>query len=331
MTNTDERVWIGFDLGGTKMLTVAFDEQLRPLARKRRKTKGHEGVKSGIERIVGTIERMLEASDIDPARIAGIGVGVPGPVDLERGLIVEAVNLGWKNVPLQEKLADALKRPVVLLNDVDAGVFGEHRFGAARGAFCVLGIFPGTGIGGGCVYDGQILRGRRMSSMEIGHIQINPYGERCGCGRYGCLETEASRLAISAAAAKAAFRGEAPNLLSLAGTDLSQIRSGVLAEAIRQGDAVVEDIVRRAGAALGRAAATIINLLLPDVIVLGGGLAEAMPKLLVESVTKSAQKTVMDSFANTFKVVAAELGDDAAALGAAAWAAKVFAGTETAG
>ena len=331
MTLPEDPVWIGFDLGGTKMLTVAFDGQLRPLGRKRRRTKGHEGVRSGLERIVRTIEKMLEEAAIDRARIAGIGVGAPGPVDLERGLIVDAVNLGWKDVPLRDKLVEVFGRPVVLLNDVDAGVFGEHRFGAAKGAHCVLGIFPGTGIGGGCVYDGQILRGRRLSCMEIGHIQINPNGERCGCGRYGCLETEASRLAISAAAAKAALRGEAPKLLSLAGTDLSEIRSGVLAEAIKEGDAVVEDIVRRAGAALGRAAATVISLLLPDMIVLGGGLVEAMPKLLVESVKKSAQKTVMASFADSFEVAAAKLGDDAAALGAAAWAAKVLAGTETAG
>jgi glucokinase len=203
---------------------------------------------------------------------------------------------------------------------VDAGVYAEYRFGAGKGARCVLGVFPGTGIGGGCVYEGKIIRGRKNSCMEIGHIQVTLNGSICGCGRRGCLETEASRLAISAAAAQAAFRGEAPHLLAAVGTDVSLIRSGILAEAIKNGDTIIENIVRNAAELIGVAIGDVINLLAPDVVVLGGGLVEAMPKLFVDAVENAARNNCMPSFSKTFKTVAAKLGDDANVLGAAAWA-----------
>jgi glucokinase len=181
-------------------------------------------------------------------------------------------------------------------------------------------VFPGTGIGGGCVLDGQVVRGKNMSCFEIGHFQISSSGIPCGCGRVGCLETEASRLAISAQAAMAAFRGEAPHLLAEAGTDLAEIRSGTLAAAIKAGDTIIERIVRRAAELIGRAVGDIVNLLLPDVVVLGGGLVEAMPEIFVTGVEQAARLRAAPPFSKTFKVAAAKLGDDAVVRGAAAWA-----------
>jgi glucokinase len=183
-----------------------------------------------------------------------------------------------------------------------------------------VGVFPGTGIGGGCVYEGKVLRGKNMSCFEIGHVQVNPGGLPCGCGRVGCLETEASRLAISAAAAMAAFRGEAPHLLASAGTDLAEIRSGVLAEAIKAGDTIIEQIVKRAAKLIGSAVGDVVNLLTPDIVVLGGGLVEAMPEIFVGEVEQAARLRAAPPFAKTFKVAAAKLGDDAVVRGAAAFA-----------
>src|SRR4029079_4737285 len=191
----------------------------------------------------------------------GIGIGCPGSVDLDKGTILEAANLGWKGGKLRDTLAAAFACPVVVINDVDAGVYGEYRFGAAKNARCAIGVFPGTGIGGGCVYEGRIFRGKQFSCLEIGHMSVTASGRLCGCGRYGCLETEASRLAIAAEAAKAAFRGEAPELLRLAGTDLADIRSGQLAESIKAGDAAIERIVIRAASFLGSAIGDAANLL----------------------------------------------------------------------
>lgn len=152
-------------------------------------------------------------------------------------------------------------------------------------------------------------------------MQVAPNGALCGCGRYGCLETVASRLAVSTQVAAAAYRGEAPYVLSAAGTDLSNIRSGVLADAIKNGDKAVEKIIRQAAMHLGLAIANVILLLNPDVVLLGGGLVEALPDLFVETVAKVAKSHLMPTYADSFRVVAAKLGDDATAMGAAAWAA----------
>ncbi|MBN1556788.1 MAG: ROK family protein [Lentisphaerae bacterium] len=319
--------WVGFDLGGTKMLAKVLDASYREVARVKKKTRAYEGAETGLERIEGVIRAALAKAGGDGAAPAAIGVGCPGPVDLERGVLPALPNLGWREVPLRDALAEAFGCPVTVVNDVDAGVYGEYRFGAGRGARCVLGVFPGTGIGGGCVYEGRILHGARMSGLEIGHMQVVPEGPLCGCGRRGCLEAVAGRRAIAAAAATAAFRGEAPHLQEAAGFDLAKIRSGTLAASVKAGDAAVEAIVRAAAEWIGVAVGNAVNLLLPDVVVLGGGLVEALPKLFRDTIARTAEARVMPAFAGTFDVRVAALGDDASVTGAAAWA-RVEAETE---
>ncbi|MCB1101629.1 MAG: ROK family protein, partial [Kiritimatiellae bacterium] len=299
-------IYIGFDLGGTKMMAVVYDQKFKLLGKKRKKTKGNEGAQAGVQRIISTLNEALADAKITPDQLKGIGCGIPGPLDLEKGIILEAPNLGWKNVRLKQMLSDEYHCPVTLLNDVDAGTFGEYRFGAGRGGRCVLGIFPGTGIGGGCLYHGQLIEGGNHSCMEIGHLNMDRNGRLCGCGKRGCLETSASRLAIAAEAAAAAYRGEAPILLELAGTDLAQIRSGVLAEAIARGDKVVEAIVRNAASRIGLAIGNVANLLAPDIAVLGGGMVEAMSSLFLEEVSKAIGQSAMKHFAKDLTVKVAE-------------------------
>ena len=320
---TDEipkrRIWIGFDLGGTKMLAVVFDDKLRVLAKKRRKTRATDGEQVGLERLAETITMALEEAKVLPEEVAGIGAGVPGPLDLQKGVILEAPNLGWKNVGLQEFLEKRFNCPTRICNDVDAGVFGEYTSGAAQGQRCVLGVFPGTGIGGGCVYEGRIFRGTRSSCMEVGFLQMTTEGAAAGIGPAGTLEGLASRLAIAAEAAKAVFRGQAPALKELAGTDLGRIRSSALAKSIELGDKVIEQIVRRAAEQVGRGIGSLINILAPDVVVLGGGLVEAMPKLYLDGVRDGVRRNVLPSLADCAKLKVSELGDLAGAVGAAAW------------
>ncbi len=318
--NGKKKYWIGFDLGGTKMLAAVFDDGFKLIASKRKKTKGYHGVDAGLERMIETVQDACAEARISPGEIAGIGVGCPGPLDLNQGIILTAPNLGWQNAKVKARLEKAFSVPAVIANDVDAGVYGEYHFGSAKGAHCAVGVFPGTGIGAGCVYRGQLLRGKTGSCMEFGHIPVMPNGPLCGCGRHGCLEAVASRLAISAAAAAAAYRGDAPHLMEKAGMDLAAIRSGLLAEAIAAGDTVIEKIVRDAARWLGVGIATLVNLLAPDVIVLGGGFVEALPKLFVEEVEKSSRKHVLPAFENTYQLVLAKLGDNATATGAAALA-----------
>jgi glucokinase len=319
----DDGCWVGFDLGGTKMHAVLFDARYQPVGRRRKKTRGHEGADVGVDRIASIIGKLLDDAQVPRDQLQGIGIGAPGPVDMDAGVILEAPNLGWKNVRLRELLEKEFDCPVAVCNDVDAGVFGEYKFGAARGARTALGVFPGTGIGGGLIYDGQIFRGRGSSCFEIGHMPVVPNGAPCGCGRRGCLETVASRLAMSAEIAKAAYRGQAPHLLRVAGTDLANIRSGALAEAIEAGDKIVEQIVRDGARFLGVALSGVVNLVLPDVIVLGGGLVESLPELFLDEISGELQRRVMPAFASAFTLKVAELGDDAGVMGAAAWSRQL--------
>ncbi len=172
------------------MLCVVLDAQFQVVARNRKKSKGAEGVSVGLERIAELIEETLAENRIDKSQIAGIGVGCPGPIDWAKGVVTVAVNLGWRDVPIGNFLSQRFSCSVEVLNDVDAGVFGEYSFGAALGAYSTVGIFPGTGIGGGCVYDGKILRGRRLTVMEIGHMKISSSNRHSGVAMKGTLEAE---------------------------------------------------------------------------------------------------------------------------------------------
>ncbi|MHC4875849.1 MAG: ROK family protein [Planctomycetota bacterium] len=318
--SSERDLWIGIDLGGTKMFACVCDSNFEVIGRKRKSTKGHQGADAGVDRVQQTIRQAIDDADVSVDRIAGIGFAAPGPLDLIDGVILETPNLGWRNVPICRILEKEFGCPVTLLNDVDAGVYGECQFGVAQGASSVIGLFPGTGIGGGFVRNGDILSGSRYSCFEIGHFRVHPDGPLCGCGRRGCLEAVASRLAIGAACAKAVYRGQAPKLKEIAGTDLSDIRSGALKQAIKEGDEVVERIVRDAARQLGTAAGSIVNLLHPDIILLGGGLVEALPDLYVSEVQRAADDQIMPSFRKSFRVCVSELGDYAAIKGAAAWA-----------
>ena len=314
--------YCGFDLGGTKMLCVILEENFEVIARKRKKTKGMEGAQAGLVRIVDTIRETIAEANLPLDGLKSIGIGVPGPVDMDNGIVHVAVNLKWKNVPLGSLLQDAFQCPVSVLNDVDAGVYGEFRVGAAVGAHSVAGIFPGTGIGGGFVYDKQILRGKRHTGMEIGHTRIASTDHTSGMRMSGTLESEASRLAIAANCAKLAYRGDAPTLAKTTGTDLSEIRSKALAAAVKGGDEHVEQIIRRAARTVGFSVVNLIHLLTPEIIVLGGGLVEALSDIYLEEVKKTVDANVLECYADTFKIKLAKLGDDAGAIGAGIWGSE---------
>ncbi len=311
---------VGMDLGATKIMATVFDAEFQPVSRKLKKTLPHQGFDACVQRMGRVIDSALEKAGVGRSEVTAIGVGSPGALDLDAGVILEAPALGWTNAPLCEAIQGEFDCPVTVGNDVDMGVFAEYRFGAGRGARCVLGVFPGTGIGGGCVYDGQVVRGRTGSCVEIGHIPVMNDGPVCGCGQIGCLEAVSSRLAIASAAARAAYCGQAPYLMKNAGTVVSRIRTPMIAESIRNGDTVVEKIVRRAARAIGTAVAGVIHLLSPDVIILGGGLVEAMPEIYLNEVSDAARKRVLPSFRDGFRIVKTELGNNATALGAAAFA-----------
>lgn len=316
----DSAHWIGFDLGGTKMLATVYDNSFQQKGRARKKTKGREGMEAGLKRINNVIKDALDDAGISKDQVRGLGVGCPGPLDLKKRRIRTAPNLGWDDVPIAESIENDFGFPVTIANDVDAGVFGEYSFGAGKGARCVFGIFPGTGIGGGCVYEGKLFRGSNCTCMEIGHIPIMPNGPLDGAGNAGTLEGLASRLAIASDAAGACYRGQAPFLLDSAGTDLANIRSGALSSSVENGDEAVKEIILNACSYLATSVVTVVHLLAPDIIVFGGGLIEAMPNLMLPAIEKQARKRVLPALKDVFEIKEAKLGDDAGVMGAAALA-----------
>lgn len=319
----DGKCWVGLDVGGTKSVACVFDRDFRLLGRRKRRTLSEKNrAVNPLDRMAEVIREALVEAAIPERSLAGVGIGLAGMLDLNKGILLDAPNLGWRRLKVVDGLRARLKVPVVIANDVDAGTYGEYRFGAARKSRCVLGVFPGTGIGGACVYEGRLIRGKTGSAMEIGHLPVDPDGMFCGCGKRGCLESVASRLAIAGQAAQAAVRGEAPALLALTGGDLTKIRSGELAESIRKGDKIVEKIVRRAARWLGYGITGALHLMAPDTILLGGGLAEEFPGLYAEEVTAAIRDRGLAIFTDGLRVTVASLGGDATAMGAAAMAAE---------
>ena len=312
--------WLGIDLGGTKILAGVYDNDWKLAGTKKRKTKAEEGQSKGLERLIRTGIDALTEAGVAPEDLGGVGIGCPGPLDLSTGTLLSAANLGWKDVPLRKILENAFKVPAAVANDVDTGTIGEARHGAGKGARSVLGVFPGTGIGGGFVYEDRVLQGRSQSCLEIGHMTAVIDGPLCGCGRRGCLEAVAGRQAVSLAAAGAVLRGQAPWLQANAGSNPADLRSSTLAKAIENGDQVIRELVELAAGHLGRSLGDVVNLLAPEVVVLGGGMIEAMSDIMLPVIRQSMRTRVMDAYTDSYRLKTAALGDDAVTLGAASLA-----------
>lgn len=317
-------VIVGIDIGGTKTQVTVYDHRFKPLGSNRKKT-----VKAG-QKAEDRLFKVLDGGlkDADNPRLKGIGVGSPGPLDPETGVVIDTPNLGWKDFPLVKMLEDRYGVPVVLDNDVNVGTYGEWCFGEVKDCRNVVGIFPGTGIGGGIITDGKLLHGFSGAAGEIGHMTVQLDGPRCGCGKRGCLEALASRVAIAKEAAALAARADAPYLLENYGTDLGKIRSGALAKSIKAGDVLVEDVVRRAAYYVGVAIGNLINILSPEAVVLGGGLVEAMEALFLEEARRGIEEHAMPFLRKGVRLVPARLGDDAVVLGAARMIAEHIGGRD---
>jgi glucokinase len=317
-----KKVAVGLDFGATKIMAAAIDRKLNVLSRVKLRTKAENGPKETAERMAELCREAIREASLDADDLGFVGVGAPGPLNPDEGIIVTAPNLGWKNVPLRDMLEKELKVPVVVDNDVNMGTYGEYVAGAAQGKDLVVGVFPGSGIGGGLVIDGEVIHGASGAAGEVGHIIVDPSGALCGCGRRGCIETVASRIAIARDVAAAALRGQAPWTMEHIGTNINKMKSSDIADAIKNGDEVVAEIVRYAARMLGMAAADIVNILSPDCIVLGGGLVEAMRDIFVKEVARGIKDFASPAISPSVEVVAAKLGDDAVAVGAAEFARK---------
>ena len=316
---------VGVDMGGTKILSAVIDAGGNILGTSKVSTGADEGTSVVIDRIAESIQKAINKSNVDKTSIQAIGIGAPGPLDPETGIVIFAPNLGWRDVPLKAELQARTGLPTFVDNDVNVGTLGEHAFGAAQGVQNVVGIFVGTGIGGGIILKGELFHGASKTAGEIGHIIVKADGPRCGCGTRGCLEAIASRTAMAKQFRKAIQKkGKKSVLTKLTDGDLSVIRSGVLVKAIRAKDKLTLKVFKKATKYLGIGIGSIVNFLNPDMIVLGGGVVEALDDTFIDNIRSYAEKYALPNTLNGVQIVRAKLGDNSGILGAAALARQRF-------
>jgi len=324
--NEDRKYLIGFDLGGTKMLAGLLNRELEITARNKEKIKDGSDGEEVFSQIVKCLKELLEKSSVKPDHVAGVGIAIPGPIDLATGVVLETPNLGFRDFPLKARLEKEVGIPVFLENDVNAGTYGEYRKGALAGYHHVLGLFPGTGIGGGIILDGKLYRGATGGAGEIGHMIIQVDGRLCGCGHYGCLEAHASKTAMAKDAAMLATTGGAPVMAGLTGGDISKMKSSVFARSIEGGDTQVARVLDRAARFFGIGLANCVNIFNPEAIVVGGGLVERFGETYLATAEATMRENAMPSLAKVVKILPAQLGDDAAVIGAASLLEESLAG-----
>lgn len=322
MAEKDKKGIVGIDIGGTKTLLALFDEKFKVLSDVKIKTQADKGEERFTEKLLEAVESLMKAAKNEDLGLVGIGAGCAGLIDDEKGVIALSPNIPFlKDYPLSSRLAKATGLRAVLNNDVHSGLYGEHQLGAAKGFANVLGVFLGTGIGGAIIMDNRLYRGAKGLAGDIGRYLVDPLGPLAGSQRHGVLDDVASRTAIAAEAAALAAKQWAPELYKEAGADLQEITSGVLAKAIEKGDKKVEELVRSRARIVGIVLSNLADFLAPDMVVLGGGLVEAMPKLIVKEVEDAMREHISPALAKHVKVAAAELMGHAVCAGAAklAW------------
>ena len=316
--------YIGCDLGGTNLRAAIVDVErgfvLHQMSRPTLAREGHEAV---MKRMAELCLQLIQSSGVTKEEVGGIGIGVPGVLDLEKGETLFLPNLPgtWPHVPLRDTIMKLCGLPTSLLNDVRSITNGEWQFGAGRGVDTLAVFAIGTGIGGGLVINGQLHLGIGGTGGELGHTTIDFNGPRCGCGNYGCLEAYASGPAISAMGIKVVSQGLTTRIGDLCEYDLNRITPELIAKAAHQGDDIATDIYEQAGFYLGIAAANICVAIGPRRIIIGGGVAQA-GDLLLDPIRRTLNERVTTMPIEQVEVVKSELGNDAGVIGVACWAAK---------
>jgi glucokinase len=313
-------VYASVDLGGTNIKGLLATADGTPLCSKSAPTLSHEGPSGVLDRIAALVEDLCQDSH---ARPEALGMAVPGLVDRKLGLVKFCPNLPtqWRDVPVRDILAPRIGCPVYLLNDVRTATLGELCFGRGRTARTMAFFALGTGIGGGVVVDGRLRLGPLGAAGELGHQTMLPDGPRCGCGNRGCLETLAAGPAIAAEGIRLMQSGLAPKLHEIVEGHPSRVTTKEMAQAAEAGDANVRDAIVRAARWLGLGVANVVVVLHPDLVVLGGGVAQ-IGELLFETVRETVRQTVGMFPTDGVAILPSALGENAGALGGIALAMK---------
>ncbi len=309
---------VGIDLGGTSMKALVVDGKNKILSVEKSPTQPAEKPKKLIEDIAAVVKRAVEAAALKLGQIRAVSIGAPGAIDPVRGIVHEAPNLGWKEVPLATELKALLHVPALVDNDVNVGVIGEHALGAGEGTQELVGIFVGTGIGGGIISRGQLYEGSRGGAGEIGHTVILVDGPLCSCGHRGCAEALASRTAMERdvrAAIKAGQKSLVLEIMKKRGKE--RMTSSVMHAALKKEDTVMREVLERAQRYLGILVGNVVNLLDPERVVIGGGIAQRLGEDFVAPIRQTAYEYFLrHRDVHRVKILPGRLGDNAGALGA---------------
>ncbi len=312
-----QKLIIGLDLGGTNVVAVLVTEKGKVLAKTDFPTEGAKGPEYVIKNIAEKAVLMVGNAGYKIKDVWRAGIGSPGPMDSKKGVIIGAVNLpGWTRVELKKKLEGRLKVNVGVDNDANCAVYGEAWMGAAKGAANVVGFTLGTGVGGGIVVDGKLVRGANYNAAEIGHTTVHPEGRLCKCGVKGCLEQYASASSIANSAKDRIKAGALSSITEMVKGDINKITSQTVYEAVQNGDRTANEVWSEFIEYLSIGVANAVQTLNPEVIVIAGGVINAGDGLF-EPLREAVRKK---TFALTFgaaKIVPARLGGLAGAIGAA--------------
>lgn len=326
-----QRFIVGVDLGGTNIVTGAVAEDgSTKYAVRSEPTRSDQGAEAVVERMVRMIEAAIRETIVETGctrdDFAGVGVGAPGPLDRERGVVITTPNLGWKNYPLRDVIAERVRLPVKLDNDANCATLGEWWLGAARGGRNVVGMTIGTGIGGGLILDGRLYHGSSDVAGEIGHTTIDVTGRRCKCGNYGCLEAYASGPSI-AERAREQLQGDHESLMyQLVQGELERLTAAIVYDAAKQGDETALDVVRETARFLGAGIANLLNTFNPDVVVIAGGVTQAGDTLF-DPLRREVRKRAFAAAVDACRIVPGSLPGDAGVVGAVASFKQQMAGS----
>lgn len=314
--------YIGVDLGGTNLRAAVVDTASGKIIHQESlPTEANLGQDAVIRKIIQLIMDLIRRGQERSYDVGGIGIGVPGTPDIERGVIAFLTNLPgqWRNVPLKALIEEQVKRPVVLINDVRAITLGEWLFGAGKGNETIVCFAIGTGIGGGVIVNGQFHLGIGGTAGEFGHQVVELDGLPCGCGGRGCLELYASGPAIAAMGVKEVMHGHTTRIGELVNFDLAQITPELVARAAAEGDKIAIEILKRAGIYLGIAVSNVIGVVSPQKVIFGGGVSQLGDLLLVH-VRQTVKEHMHVVPVDQIEFVQASLGSQAGLIGAAVWA-----------
>jgi len=326
VSKNGKRAFIGIDIGGTKSLFALFDEGFEVLAEEKFRTHQEKGgVRAFTKRVATCVKHLMTEARARDLRIKAVGVGCAGDIDMREGAVRVSPNLpfltGYSFRRPLERLTGA---KVFVGHDVQTALYGEFRLGAARKARHIIGIWIGTGIGGAVILDGRLFLGASGAAGDIGNYLLHAVDVSQEIPRKEVLDSVASRTAIAAEAASLAARHHALVLRKLSGTDVTDIKSGDLAEAIRRGDKPIERLVRSRARVVGAVISNLVDFLNPDMVVLGGGLVEAIPELMRREVKKSILAHASPRAAKALQVKVARLHNHAVTGGAAKLAVDMF-------